>query len=132
MHLSTQLLALATALSTLVVASPAAAAPSPPRSPRDDCPRYSPFDGANAIASLYLGAGTDKSDQMGRMIHQVIGLLAGPSPMCQAWDIYVHCDEDGDHWSKRDVEQRSDDKCDSYCEKLRPYKHCTVKCKDKC
>ena len=84
MQLSTQLLTLATALSTLVVASPSAAAIPASLSPRNDCPRYSPFDGAKAIASLYLGAGNNKSNQVERMIEQAIALLAGPNPICQA------------------------------------------------
>ncbi|KAI4128890.1 MAG: hypothetical protein LQ347_004002 [Umbilicaria vellea] len=132
MLFGSKLLALVAAFSTIAVASSSPDALPAELSRRNDCPRYEAFDGAKAIASLYLGKGNNKSNQVERLIEQAIALLAGPQPICKACDIYVSCQEDGDHWGKRDVEERNNNQCDPYCENLYPYKHCNVKCKNVC
>lgn len=84
MLFGSKLLALVAALSTVAIASPSPAALPAELSRRNDCPRYEPFNGAKAIASLYLGKGNNKSNQVERLIEQAIALLAGPNPICQA------------------------------------------------
>lgn len=84
MLFGTKFLALVAAMSTVAVASPSPAALPAELEARNDCPRYDAFDGAKAIASLYLGKGNNKSNQVERLIEQAIALLSGPHPICQA------------------------------------------------
>lgn len=84
MLFGSKLLALVAAFSTIAVASSSPDALPAELSRRNDCPRYEAFDGAKAIASLYLGKGNNKSNQVERLIEQAIALLAGPQPICKA------------------------------------------------
>lgn len=84
MLFGTKLLALVAAISTVAIASPSPAAIPAELERRNDCPRSEPFDGAKAIASLYLGKGNNKSNQVERLIEQTVALLSGQHPICQA------------------------------------------------
>ncbi|MCJ1365990.1 Cilia- and flagella-associated protein 251 [Acarospora aff. strigata] len=93
------------------VSSVAFAVPSPNAIPealekRTTCPRCEPFDGAKAIAGLYLGDGNNKSNQIERLIEEAIALLTGAHPKCNPKDIYVYCEEDKGYYA-RSIEERT-------------------------
>ncbi|KAI9849515.1 MAG: hypothetical protein M1837_004135 [Sclerophora amabilis] len=78
----------------LVAAMSAAtmAAPAPDALEKRTCPRYD-VGAAQAIASLYLGAGNNKSNQVERLIEELLGLLVGNYPTCEPNKIYLECGE---------------------------------------
>ena len=104
--------------------------PVPEALVKRNCPRTSTIGAAQEIASLFLGKGNNKSNEIERLIEELVALLEGEHPKCDYQHVYLEC-EDGQHWGwgssgppagyyKRDAIP-NDDNCNQY-----PYKSCQI------
>ncbi|KAI9889169.1 MAG: hypothetical protein M1814_005760 [Vezdaea aestivalis] len=85
MRFSTIVAGMALTASTLT-----AAAPSPNSLFARTCPRYD-VEVAKDVASLYLGRGNNKSNQVERLIEEILGYLVGQYPKCDKAHLYLDC-----------------------------------------
>ncbi|KAI9816177.1 MAG: hypothetical protein M1827_001778 [Pycnora praestabilis] len=129
MFFGSKIIALVATMSTVAIAAPRSEALTALTSRNDQCPRWSPSNqGAEAIAGLYLGNGNNKSNQVERLIEELVALVIGANPICQPQDLYVQC-PDGDHWGHQqptnEQQWQSQNPQPAWtCDAQHPYQNC--------